>query len=780
MLDDFFTAGKSVTLPEVAAYLPEAGTDFLVLGINVGGMGACVHLKQELSGKEFALKFMRPELFGDSKFFVRFKDELQVWLKASECDGVAEAISVIRINQMPCVLATWLGGGDLRNAMPDLDPQQKFKILLRTVLSLDWVHKNLNVIHRDIKPSNILLDGQGISYVTDWGLARPVRQLFSEIYAGASPININRADRTEAGTFVGTLMYAAPEQIKSARDVDHRADIYALGCLMYELETGKPPFVELNQQKLIEKHLYTPPPRLGSILKRTQLGIEKIAAKCLEKNPDSRFSNYQVLTEALRKIADKKGFDLSDVHIEKRYSRTIIGEGKRKQKKIIREKGIFSKNGDYAIVEFDELRDIFEEANNLISLCRYEDAAEILKPHYRPEVINYFQDDWVPFHTIALNYALCLENIDGKLQSALDIYNQLNMLASKPAEFYVNMSNCLNKANHFKLAKDICKEGLALYQDDVCILGNYTISLKNLGDIEGAKDSAIKRLGIRRDVSAIEEAICVLADYRKGKRAVDLPEAINIAKQEHDLICEGLTINPAHSIYYLQKVDLFRFANDNATAAELCKNIVNDQVSHQLIKQSAFYIMMEILADVKSYDLVLERVDTFYEKMTDERLRSRLLLLKNSILADHYMIGKQTQKGERVIIKDVVDFFLETNDGYHIQPVMAAKVLEWLGDTERALKIIHDHLSNHPGDWEAVKNLALFLLRQSDYDEAFNTGHQLIKIAPWRAESYDWLSYVAEQVGDSKSASTYKNMGDKVFEKEKSLFEELRVYLEGH
>lgn len=780
MVHNMFAIGKSVTLPEVTSILPEPTPSFLTLGIHEGGMGICVHLKQQSSGKEFALKFMRPELFGAGKSFLRFKEELQVWLKASECDGVAEAITIIRINQMPCVLAEWLTGGDLRNAMPYLSPHQKFNILFRTVLSLDWVKNNLNVIHRDIKPSNILLNDQGMSYITDWGLARPISRLFSEPSPSLDDVNIHRADITQAGSFVGTLMYAAPEQIKNARDVDHRADIYSLGCLMYEFETGKPPFWDSDQRELAQKHLRVTPRRLGGVLKRTQLGLESIARKCLEKEPNSRFQTYQVLLAALRETAEKRGFNINQVRINKRYNRSFLGNSKNKRQEIVDEKCIVNKNGTYAVVDFNDHEQFVEEAHNLISLCRYEEAAEILRKYFIPKMIEEPGIGWNMYHIHALNYAFCLENIPGRLQRALEIYTQINVAKNKPVEFYINMSNCLNRANNYLLAKSICEEGLAYYQDDVALLGSYTITLLLLGELVKAKENAHKRLTIRRDVNAIEEMIHVLSGIRHLKRDVDLPVAINIGKQENKLIQEGLIINPAYSIYLMQKVDLLRFAKAHFLASEICRAIVNDNVSHQTTKQNAFCRWTEILADCKAYNEVIERVDKYYDKMVNDIHREGLLKLKYTILADHYMIGKENKKGERILFNEIIEYFLQTEDDTYRHPVMAAKILDWLEETSRALEIIYARLIHKPKDWDAIKCLSFLLLRNHDYNEAIKTSQQLVKIAPWRAYSYDWASYIAEQGGDSKLAKQYKDMGNEVFKKENSLFEELRIALEGH
>lgn len=169
----YFQRGSEIELPELSGHVQNGSPTFVVLGVHAGGMGICVHLGHIHTGRQYALKCVRPDHIGDKASLDRFYDELQVWLSASMCSLVAEALAVVRINEAPCVLSAWMQKGDLAHALPHMSREQKFETLVRIVRGLSWVHDNLTTIHRDLKPANILLDEKDLAYIADWGAGSP-------------------------------------------------------------------------------------------------------------------------------------------------------------------------------------------------------------------------------------------------------------------------------------------------------------------------------------------------------------------------------------------------------------------------------------------------------------------------------------------------------------------------------------------------------------------------------------------------------------------------------
>jgi len=766
----YLREGSKVEIPELSEYAATGSAVFNVLGVHAGGMGICVHLNHPVTGAQYALKGVRPDYIGDRDSLDRFLDELQAWLSASMCSLVAEAIAVVRINESPCVLGAWMQKGDLAHALPNLNPRQKLETLIRIVRGLSWVRNNLGIIHRDLKPANVLLDRDNLAYVADWGLARPVGHAMAAVRESLRQQAVERPDRTQAGSFIGTVTYAAPEQIQGAADIDHRADIYALGCMMFEFETGSPPFTGRTAVDIARQHIHTPPPKLGGWFKSTSLGLETVIAKCLEKNPASRYATYDELDANLVGLAKKHGVTLDRCAVGTRYERAPLGKGYLKQNIVLTQTPVKGKDG-YALVEFDEIVPFLREAMNLMALARYAEAEKLLLPHFLPEFLGHI-DSWSIPHSVALNYALCLLH-SGRLEESHSILLRLDTCEDKPAELYVNYSLALLKLSRWNLAAEVCREGLGRYPSDPDIMGNLTISLTYSGDLSGAEDTALMRLKVRRDVHGIEEAASVLQQQAKAIRNADLPRAVSKAKIAGDLVKEGLGLNPRFYSLRISEIRLHRFAHDGEKVMLLSQAMIDADECPIIYRQLAFAEMVEYIADGKGFRNALDMIER-----SGSRLSERLMSVKMRIVARHYMIGKDNASGQRIVIPDVRDYFLGNRPaGSSLDPVLTAEILEWLGEPEKAITLLERHLLRTPSDWDGMKVMALIHLRRGESASALQFAQRLLTIAPWRAESYDSLGYVAKKVERLDIAQQAKLQGDDVFGKESALFEQLRSHL---
>jgi tetratricopeptide (TPR) repeat protein len=766
----YLKVDSQVEIPELSGYI-QGSTLFKVMGVFAGGMGVCVHLHHIETGMQFALKGVRPDHMSDQDSVDRFLDELRVWLSASMCSLVAEAIAVVRINETPCVLAAWMPKGDLATALPGLTRPNKFEVLVRIVRGLSWVRDNLGVIHRDLKPANVLLDKDSLAYVADWGLARPIGSALASVGASLSTGMLDRLGRTQAGSFLGTVTYAAPEQILGASDIDHRADIYALGCMMFEFETGSPPFKGQTVAEIARQHIQTPPPKLGGWFKSTELGLGEIISKCLEKKPGARFSSYAELDHALTAVARKKGIALDRCVAMRRYERAPLGEGHLKQAAVLGRAPAQGK-GEYELAEYSDIFPFLEEANNLMALKRYTEAELLLRPHFLPTCLD-FHSEWIRDHSVALNYACCLLPI-GRQDEAMEIWNRLNSIHGKTAEFYVNYSLALLHQGKWSKAKDVCLRGLRHYPSDPDILGNQTIALLNNGELDGAKQSVVQRLSTRRDIHGIEEAVGVLHSQAKARRDADLPAAIANAKLAGDLIKEGLALNPRFYTLRIAEIQLRRFACDEAKVLDLYQAMMDADDSPVLYRQLAFAEMAEKLAEGKQFKTALGLL-----QRSGDILSERLETLKMRILARRYMIGLNNSAGQKILIPEVRDYFLEKSETKPLRdPVIAAEILEWMDDADGAISVLEQHLSKHPNNWEGIKAMALIYQRLGNNERALHFARLLTSTAPWRAESYDCLSYVAQRTNDAELARQAKQRGDEVFNKESTLFDDLRAHLD--
>jgi hypothetical protein len=180
-------------------------------------------------------------------------------------------------------------GTDLRRLLQDegaLEPSRALQLLTQLANALDAAHER-GLVHRDVKPSNALLDSAGHLYLADFGLTK-----------GAS----DRSVLPISSRISGTVDYVAPEQIEG-RSVDGRADVYSLGCMLYECLTGEVPFLRNSELAVLWGHVNEPPPKASERDPHLPEAIDPVIARALAKSPEERYETCRDLTEAAREAA---------------------------------------------------------------------------------------------------------------------------------------------------------------------------------------------------------------------------------------------------------------------------------------------------------------------------------------------------------------------------------------------------------------------------------------------------------------------------------------------
>ncbi len=184
-------------------------------------------------------------------------------------------------------------GGDLERLVEKaerLDPERARRLMLEVAKGLRDAQA-AGIIHRDIKPSNLLLDKHGSLKIADFGVAKPVGGTDSKI--------------TRDGAVVGSPLYMAPEQAKGD-EIDHRADMYSVGCTFFHLLAGAPPFDAKTPVAVISKHLTEAPPMLASAAPEVPKRLASIVERLMAKEPSGRFASYDELIAELEAAAPEK------------------------------------------------------------------------------------------------------------------------------------------------------------------------------------------------------------------------------------------------------------------------------------------------------------------------------------------------------------------------------------------------------------------------------------------------------------------------------------------
>jgi YVTN family beta-propeller protein len=253
-----------------------------------GGMSVVYRAEHLRLKRNVALKLLAPELAEDERFRERFLRESEL---AASLDhpNVVPIYDAGEVEGLLYIAMRYVPGTDMRQLLRRegvLESDRALALVAQIGNALDAAHER-GLVHRDVKPSNVLLTGRGGKehcYLTDFGLTTSA----SDRSAVADP-----------GQIVGTIDYVAPEQIRDG-DVDGRADVYSLACLLYECLTGDVPFRRPSDVAVIYAHLEEPAPKASERLPELTADIDGVLEKGMAKLPDERWETCGALIEAAR------------------------------------------------------------------------------------------------------------------------------------------------------------------------------------------------------------------------------------------------------------------------------------------------------------------------------------------------------------------------------------------------------------------------------------------------------------------------------------------------
>jgi eukaryotic-like serine/threonine-protein kinase len=263
------------------------GNRYRVVGLlGTGGMARVYRARDELLGREVALKVLSERLSSDRSFVERFRREAQNAAGLNHPNIVALYDYGDEDNRYFIVMEL-IEGRSLSEVLDEdgaLMPERAAEIARDTANGLGRAHE-AGIVHRDIKPHNIMITNNGQTKVTDFGIARAL---------GGDA----EATMTQTGMVIGTAAYLSPEQAQGNR-VDARSDVYSLGCVLHEALTGDAPFSGDTPLSIAYKHVRETPERASAVNSDVPEALDAIVMKAMSKNPDNRYANANEMAEDL-------------------------------------------------------------------------------------------------------------------------------------------------------------------------------------------------------------------------------------------------------------------------------------------------------------------------------------------------------------------------------------------------------------------------------------------------------------------------------------------------
>ena len=266
--------------------LPTTFGDFeLIEEIGRGGMGVVYRARQQSLGREVALKLILLDHLASETDRARFYAEARAAAKL-EHPHIVPVYDLGDVQGRPYISMKLIEGSTLSSQLQNghMDGKSAAKLLIPLCQAVQYAHEN-SVLHRDVKPSNIMINHEGQAFLTDFGLAKDLRET---------------PTLTRTGAVVGTPAYMPPEQASGQKPtLDPTSDVYSLGAVLYHMITGQPPFVGRTGLETVLMVMEQDPPSPRSLTRGLDRDLEMIILRCLQKPPDLRYTSASALEQDL-------------------------------------------------------------------------------------------------------------------------------------------------------------------------------------------------------------------------------------------------------------------------------------------------------------------------------------------------------------------------------------------------------------------------------------------------------------------------------------------------
>jgi len=445
-----------------------------IIDVKQGGMGIIYIVQDHEWNRIFAFKTFQDKYIWDKDAIQRFIAEAVIWTELERHTNIVFANFVLKIEGKPLLGLEYIDGGDLNQFIGKFTIAEALDFTIQFCTGMGYAYKKLGVIHRDIKPGNVLVQKNpgfrfGYCYkITDFGLVKALGNQFQDKFV-------------EVSTVIGTLPFMPPEQFPKwiqkkfsfERRVTTRADIYSFGVTLYLLLTGKLPFYDLDGIFLKK------PENPRNLNPKIPESLNRLILKCIEKNPDMRYTDFDALQAELIEIYNG-----------------LSGES-------------------YAVIgKKEELTGIdwTQKGNSLEILGKPREAIEC---HDKALEIN------PTLFGVWNNKGIALVSL-GKLQEALGCYNQALDINPRFDHAWNNKGIALFRLGKNQEAVECYDKTLEINPRDIEAWYNKGAALASLGKLHEALGCYDKALEISpRDSNALSNKGLTLSMLRKNQEAIE-------------------------------------------------------------------------------------------------------------------------------------------------------------------------------------------------------------------------------------------------------------------
>jgi tetratricopeptide (TPR) repeat protein len=303
------SAAETIDPPGGPAGGPVPAAGYEILGeLGRGGMGVVYRARQLGLNRVVALKMVLSGAHASPHQIDRFRTEAEAVARLRH-PHIVQIYEVGERDGLPFFSLEYLDGGSLADRIrrEPQPPDRAARTAAQLALGVQYAHEH-GIVHRDLKPANILFDADGVPKITDFGLAKKLED-------GAS-------SQTQSGTIMGSPSYMAPEQARGdVHEVGPGADVYSLGAILYELLTGRPPFLGSTLLETLEQVRSQEPVPPRELVPKVPRDLETIALKCLQKEPAKRYPSAGDLAEDLDRFRAGKPILARPVGAVERFAR---------------------------------------------------------------------------------------------------------------------------------------------------------------------------------------------------------------------------------------------------------------------------------------------------------------------------------------------------------------------------------------------------------------------------------------------------------------------------